>query len=67
MVRNYGDASTTSTDPLPTIYPRAFASDTNSADWSFSWIPDAVVINLGTNDFSTTPNPPNATFTQGFI
>lgn len=28
--------------------------------WNFgNWIPDAVVINLGTNDYSTQPSPPS--------
>lgn len=64
--RNYDDVNTTSPDPLPSIYPRAIATSGTSATWNFTaWVPDALVINLGTNDFSTTPNPDETTFTTG--
>lgn len=36
--------------PLPLLYPRALTYDSSDA-WNFSsWIPDAVVVNIGTND-----------------
>jgi lysophospholipase L1-like esterase len=52
MVRN---ASGDTTNPrMPTRYPLILPNDATSATWNFSsYTPDAVVINLGTNDFST--------------
>jgi len=66
MVRNYGDPNITSKDPFPIYYPRALANDPNSV-WNFAnYKPDAVVINLGTNDYSTNPQPPQNVFTNGY-
>ena len=45
---NTGDTSLT----LPMIWRRAVASDSSST-YDFSWVPQVVVINLGTNDFYT--------------
>jgi lysophospholipase L1-like esterase len=57
MVRNYGAPGPTSPNPMPDFYDRILQQDA-SLKWDFSrWIPDAVVINLGVNDFSTTPHP----------
>lgn len=52
-------------EPLPQIYDRLLASD--GAPWSFAWQPDAVVINLGTNDFSTGDDPPEAVFVPAYV
>ena len=66
LFRNYGAPNTTSPDPLPSIYPNALATNGNFGEWNFaSWTPDALVINLGTNDFSTTPNPTQTEFVTG--
>jgi len=65
MVRNYGDPNTTSKDPFPIYYPRTLANDP-STSWNFNWMPQAVVINLGTNDYSTNPIPPQSIFTTGY-
>ena len=66
ILRNYGAANITSPDPLPSIYPRAIATSSSSATWNFTtWTPDALVVNLGTNDFSTDPKPDQTTFTDG--
>jgi len=52
LVRNAGDPNTTSKFPLPTRFPFILPS-TFSEPWNFAnWVPQAVVINLGTNDFS---------------
>jgi lysophospholipase L1-like esterase len=67
MVRNYGDSNTTSIDPMPALYDRTCFSDTTKK-WDFSsWVPQAVVINLGTNDFSTHPFPEKQIFQQAYI
>ena len=53
-------------DPLPKIYDRAIPGD--GAPWDFSaWQPDAVVINLGTNDFSTDGDPPEDVFVPAYV
>ncbi len=67
MVRNYGDSSMVSREPMPALYERiCFADSVKKWDFS-SWIPQAVVINLGTNDFSTRPHPDSTTFTGAYI
>lgn len=53
LVRNYASNPPDPLPPMPVVYTRYGGND---ADDSFtfpqSWVPDAVVINLGTNDFS---------------
>jgi len=65
VVRNYGDKNQTSPDPFPVYYPRTLANDPLSS-WDFSWVPRAVVINLGTNDYSTQPQPTAEQFETGY-
>jgi len=66
VVCNYGDAADSCTNPLPTYYARTLPNDANSA-WDFSrFVPDAVVVNLGTNDFSTTSDPSETEFVSGY-
>jgi len=66
VVRNYGDPNMTSTDPMPGLYNRTICSDSTPV-WDFtSWIPQVVVINLGTNDFSTQPHPDKSIFQEAY-
>jgi hypothetical protein len=66
VVRNYGDSSTASLDPMPSLYDRTCYFDLALA-WDFSrWVPQAVVINLGTNNFSTLPHPEKNVFQDGY-
>ncbi len=66
VVRNYGDANQTSPDPMPSLYNRTCNADETPL-WDFSrWIPQAVVINLGTNDFSTKPHPDKTVFQDAY-
>jgi lysophospholipase L1-like esterase len=66
VVRNYGDSNKTSVDPMPTLYDRICFNDSTSK-WDFSkWIPQVVVINLGTNDFSTQPFPDKDVFQNAY-
>jgi lysophospholipase L1-like esterase len=61
VVRNFGgDTSAT----MPVLFGRTFADDAASA-WDFSFAPDVVVINLGTNDFST--GDPGTAFEDGLL
>jgi len=67
VVRNYGAPTTTSPDPMPIYLPLTCALESNKQwDWS-RWVPNAVVINLGTNDYSTDPVPPTNVFEQGYL
>lgn len=68
MVRNVNDPNPTSPDPLPSYYNQAVGDKVFFGNWNFSnWIPQAVVINLGTNDFSTKPVPPTATYITAYV
>lgn len=66
VVCNYGDAADSCKDPLPTYYDRALPDRSNSV-WDFSkFQPDAVVVNLGTNDFSTQQDPSQSEFESAY-
>ena len=66
VVRNYGDRNKTSPDPMPSLYDRTCCTD-STLKWDFEkWIPQAVVINLGTNDFSTRPYPDSLVFQAAY-
>jgi len=66
LVRNYGDPNKTSAYPMPVLYSRTCYNDSTSI-WDFSkWIPQAVVVNLGTNDFSTKPYPDKIVFQKAY-
>lgn len=68
MVRNYNDKSKISTKqaPMPQRFGRTLNSDSASV-WDFNrWQPDAFVINLGTNDYSTLPHPDKAYFQRQY-
>jgi lysophospholipase L1-like esterase len=64
MYRNYGGDTT---DTIPTIWNRAIPSD-GASTWAFAWKPDAVVIDLGTNDFAKgDPGQPFVNAYEGFV
>ena len=66
VVCNYGDEATSCSDPLPSYYDRTLPARADS-QWRFSdWQPQAVVINLGTNDFSTMTDPTQQQFEQAY-
>lgn len=66
VVRNYGDKNKISKNPMPALYDRTCCND-STMKWNFkSWIPQAVVINLGTNDFSTHPYPDKNVFQTAY-
>ncbi len=66
MVRNYGDPKKLSVEqkPMPVRLEYLFDNDSIVKYDLKNYIPDAVVINLGTNDFSTQPFPDEADFIQ---
>jgi lysophospholipase L1-like esterase len=62
MFRNYDG---TNTDVMPARYPRTLPERATST-WDFAkFVPDAVVINLGTNDFSA--GDPGAGFQTAYL
>jgi lysophospholipase L1-like esterase len=63
VVYNY---DTDVTDPMPVLYGRTLPGDATSS-WDFSLIPDVVLINLGTNDFSTEGDPAVDLFAQEYL
>ncbi|HPG39399.1 MAG TPA: SGNH/GDSL hydrolase family protein [bacterium] len=66
VVRNYGDANKTSAEPMPSVYDRTCYNNATRV-WDFTkWIPQVVIINLGTNDFSTQPYPDKAVFQDAY-
>lgn len=68
VVRNYGDSQKVSTQlaTMPQRFGRALDMD-DSVEWDFSqWQANAVVINLGTNDFSTEPHPDKVVFQRTY-
>lgn len=64
MVRNYGDKDSLSVKqkPMPARLQYIFDNDSTQLVDMAEYIPDAVVINLGTNDFSTRPFPDEKSF-----
>jgi lysophospholipase L1-like esterase len=68
VVRNYGDPEKVSTNfaTMPQRFSRTLDLD-DSLSWNYSlWQANAVVINLGTNDFSTTPHPDKVIFQREY-
>jgi lysophospholipase L1-like esterase len=64
VVHNYGDDVF---EPMPQIYDRTIAGD-GGVQWDHAaWQPDVVVINLGTNDFSTDKDPPENVFVPAYV
>lgn len=70
LVRNYGDAEQLS-DPATTMSARAFRlyDEDFVFDYDFEhspYRPDAMIITLGTNDFSTEPQPTEEQYIAGY-
>jgi hypothetical protein len=52
---------------MPTLWQRAIPTDMTSHWDASQWIPDAVVINLGTNDYSGTGGDPTAGYQSTYL
>lgn len=66
VVRNYGYKEKVSPVAMPDHFNRVF-DEKEQPLWNFNlWKPDVVVINLGTNDFSTQPFPDKEVFKAGY-
>jgi lysophospholipase L1-like esterase len=68
VVRNYGYKEQVSPNgTMPRRFNRLF-DEKDQPLWDFNlWKPDVVVINLGTNDFSTNPFPDKDIFKAGYV
>lgn len=67
VVRNYGDKNRRSADPFPPLFTRTLCHDPQSR-WDFSqWVPDAVVVHLGSNDFSSEPRADPADYVNNYV
>jgi lysophospholipase L1-like esterase len=64
LVRNYGDKNKRSKNPMPSRLNYLFDNDSTRQIELSDFRPDAIVINLGTNDFSTHPFPDETDFTD---
>ena len=71
LTRNYASGTPDSSPLMPELYTRYGANDAdNSYAFPTAWTPDAVVINLGTNDFSylgVRPPLDPSTFTTAMV
>lgn len=68
-VRNYGDTLRESKVSMKDLMLRTFDHDPQAPLWDFTkseYKPDIVVINLGSNDFSTKPHPTRMEFTVAY-
>jgi len=70
VVRNYGDENSVSINPMPNYYNKTIATEDGSF-WNpdvdgLTFLPDLVIIALGTNDYSTLPNPSDTDFQEGY-
>lgn len=66
VVRNYGFADQLSQGTMFSVFNQTLANEPGSV-WDFGrWVPDVVVVNLGTNDFSTNPQPERDLFLRGY-
>lgn len=78
LVRDYSTNPADDLRTMPQVYDLLFPQLTSSTSWDSThtkWVPDAMVIGLGTNDFSPGDNPSNnprpimdqATFVSAYI
>ncbi len=66
ILRNYGAKAQHSPDPFPPLYDQTLCGDPKTK-WDFSqWAPDAIIIHLGDNDFSTEPRPTQKDYVENY-
>lgn len=67
VVRNWGDKNRKSSDPFPPLYGRTLCH-VPEISWDFSqWVPDAVVVHLGSNDFSSEPHADPKDYIKNYV
>jgi hypothetical protein len=66
MVHNYGDPVPMSAQPMPSFFEQTLFGRTQPK-WDMSkWIPDVIIVALGTNDFSTAVKPSEQQYTSAY-
>ncbi len=63
VARNYGGDPH---EPMPALYERSIPTEPDSR-WAFEIAVDVVLINLGTNDFSTDEDPSSEQFVTAYV
>ncbi|EGC39284.1 hypothetical protein DICPUDRAFT_27230 [Dictyostelium purpureum] len=68
VIKNYGSSTPTSTQTLPDLYPYILPLSDNSSIWNpKNFVPDVLVIALGSNDYTDPPYPTQQEFESTFI
>lgn len=68
VVRNYGDVNQVSSDPtIPVLHNRTIATLESSFFKPEDFPADVIAIFLGSNDYSTQPQPSNQQFSSGYV
>lgn len=68
MVRDWADSSQVSKENMSSRYPMIYDNFYDNRNYNFkSYIPQLVIINLGTNDFSPTAIPTDAQYEGAYI
>jgi Carbohydrate esterase 2 N-terminal/GDSL-like Lipase/Acylhydrolase family len=63
----YQNLDGTMTETMPILWQRTIPTDASSVWSPADWIPDAVVINLGTNDYGAPGPDPTTNFTAAYL
>jgi lysophospholipase L1-like esterase len=63
----YQNLDGTTTETMPILWQRTLPTDATSTWDPSSWIPDAVVVNLGTNDYGAPGADPTTSFTNAYV
>jgi lysophospholipase L1-like esterase len=67
MVHNYGDPVALSAQPMPPLYDQTLFGKAQPK-WDMSkWVPDVIVVALGTNDFSTAVKPTEQQYASAYL
>jgi hypothetical protein len=67
VVRNNADNKSYSHEPFFPIFSRTLLHDSKNRWDPSTWVPDAVVLHLGLNDFSKGPKPSARDFVRGYL
>jgi lysophospholipase L1-like esterase len=66
LVHNYGDQVAISAQPMPPLYDQTLFGQAEPK-WDMSkWVPDLIIVALGTNDFSTAVKPSEQQYTSAY-
>jgi lysophospholipase L1-like esterase len=63
----YRNLDGTTTETMPILWQRTIPTDANSTWNPAQWIPDVVVINLGTNDYNANSTDPSPSFEATYL